>query len=135
MEERTFEADGLTFTVRTKSEYQAYLDRNGWRYDIIEAVKRIIGSPDAEIPHHLVNIAFDFANFMPVTTVTGKTPLANADIVADSSDKAIKAAWTAYLDVIKTPGVIGSWVDAYNELNKVATTEDEKKDEATSDSE
>jgi len=125
MEERTFEAAGLTFTVRTKSEYQSYLDSNGWRFDVIQAVYQHLSTTQDAAPSHVTNIAFDFSNLLPVTVIQGKSPLAGLDIVGDVD--AVPKAWDAFSTLIREPGVITTWLDAYNEVNHVATDDAEKK--------
>lgn len=135
MEQRAFEADGLKFTVRTKTGYIAYLDANSFRYDVMEIIKAHEREQRGveDLPAHIINICFDFSNIVTVTSIVGDTPLATIDIVQNPSDENVIAAWQAYQEVIRRPGVIDQWVEAYNALNKVATSDDEKKDDETPD--
>lgn len=111
--------EGVTFTLRPENGFDAYLRSVGYHSTIITAVGRVSGydCPIDELPVALANMAYDFASVMMVISSDKPHALTKYDITRDMSDKAIKAAWAAWQDVLRNDELRTGLLEGYKAAN------------------
>jgi len=118
----TDEASGVTFTLSAETGFHKYLRATGWFSTIIGEVGNAMGydCPWDELPNAVSNMAYDFAQILLVLSSDAPHPLTESGMPRNFGPKAVKVAWSAWLDAIENDDLRDGLLDAYKEAQKEA---------------
>lgn len=122
---RTFEHNGVTFTVRQPTIFDEEMGTVAW-IDVCRLLAKEIGLANVDdLPLVQSRLAKRYVEWMQVTTFDGHSGVAFGDVYAPSTD-----SFQAWRDAILADGqaLALKWSKAYTDVTQDVVDESEKKD-------